>query len=174
MPKAMVDGAPFVREVRMNADTAMFACGVALLAAALLALTPMLRLAWLDIHDALSEGGRGAAGRFWRRLGANLVVVELTVAVVLLSGAGLLGKSLYRLLHVDVGFDSEHVATAYVMAPDKAYPKPENWVQLYPEVKSRHYERSAGAVQLRYGLDSDCREAVPWRAQRGAGTGCES
>jgi predicted permease len=137
MPKAMVDGAPFVREVRMNADTAMFACGVALLAAALLALTPMLRLAWLDIHDALSEGGRGAAGRFWRRLGANLVVVELTVAVVLLSGAGLLGKSLYRLLHVDVGFDSEHVATAYVMAPDKAYPKPENWVQLYPEVKSR-------------------------------------
>jgi predicted permease len=70
-------------------------------------------------------------------MGANLVVVELTIAVVLLAGAGLLAKSLYRLLHVQVGFDPSHVATVQVMAPDKAFPKPENWVQLYPVIKNR-------------------------------------
>ena len=137
MPKLMLDGAPFVRSVGLNAHTVLFAGGVALVAAAMLALTPVLRLAFTDIHAALSEGGRGAASRFWRRLGANLVVVELTVAVVLLAGAGLLGKSLYRLLHVETGFDASHVATLQVMAPDKVYPKPENWVQLYPLIKTR-------------------------------------
>ena len=40
-----------------------------------------------------------------------MVVVELAVAVVLLAGAGLLGKSLYRLLHVPLGFDPNHLAT---------------------------------------------------------------
>jgi len=38
----------------------------------------------------------------WRRMGANLVVIELATAVVLLTGAGLLGKSLYKLLHVEL------------------------------------------------------------------------
>jgi predicted permease len=137
MPKLMLDGAPFVRNVGLNAHTSLFAGGVAVVAAAILALTPVLRLAIRDIHGALSEGGRGAASRFWRRMGANLVVVELTIAVVLLAGAGLLGKSLYRLLHVETGFDASHVATLQVMAPDKVYPKPENWVQLYPLIKTR-------------------------------------
>jgi predicted permease len=70
-------------------------------------------------------------------MGANLVVVELMIAVVLLAGAGFLAKSLYRLLHVDVGFDPSHVATVQVMAPDTFYPKPENWVELYPAIRSR-------------------------------------
>ena len=39
---------------------------------------------------------RTSAGTFWRRFGANLVVLELAVAVVLLVGAGLLGKSFYQ------------------------------------------------------------------------------
>ena len=137
MPKLMLDGAPFVRNVGVSAHTVFFAGGVTVLAAAMMALTPVLRLAIGDIHGALSEGGRGAASRFWRRMGANLVVVELMIAVVLLAGAGLLAKSLYRLLHVDVGFDPSHVAAVQVMAPDKAYPKPENWVQLYPVIKGR-------------------------------------
>jgi macrolide transport system ATP-binding/permease protein len=59
------------------------------------------------------------------------------VAMVLLAGAGLLGKSLYRLLHVELGFDASQVATVYVMAPDKAYPKPENWLQLYTRIRER-------------------------------------
>ena len=136
IPKAISQNTPFVTEVGLNAHTLMFACGVAVLATGLMAVTPALRLAWQDIHAALSEGGRGAAGRFWRRLGANLVVVELIVAVVLLVGAGLLGKSLYRLLRVEMGFNPEHVATVNLMTPD-SYSKPEQLLPLYREVERR-------------------------------------
>ena len=44
-------------------------------------------------------------------MGANLVVIELATAVVLLAGAGLLGKSFYKLLHLDLGFQTDHLAT---------------------------------------------------------------
>jgi len=137
MPKTMRDGAPFLDHLGLHVHSAEFAASVAVLASALLALTPMARLLRQDIHSALSEGGRMGAGRFWRKLGANLVVVELAVAMVLLAAAGLLGKSLYRLLHVELGFDPSHVATVSIAAPDKAYPKPESRVQLYAEIKQR-------------------------------------
>ena len=134
IPKPMAQGMPFLAGVGLNQHTAFFAGGATLLAAFLLAVTPALRLAFRDVHEGLMDGGRGAASRFWRRLGANLVVVELTVAVVLLAGAGLLAKSFYRLLHVETGFDASHLATVYVMAPDAVYGKPEQQVALYHEI----------------------------------------
>ncbi|MGB6110250.1 MAG: ABC transporter permease, partial [Acidobacteriaceae bacterium] len=64
-----------------------------------------------------------ASGSLWRHLGANMVVLELAVAVVLLAGAGLLGKSLYRLLRVNVGFQPDHLATLQVLLPQAGYEK---------------------------------------------------
>ncbi len=137
VPKQMADGMPFLHSVGLNAHTGIFAALVALLAALVLSVTPALRLAGRDMRDALSEGGRGAAGRFWQRLGANLVVVELTVAVVLLTGAGLLGRSFYKLLHVETGFDSTHLATVNVIAPDAKYPKNPQITELYRQIDSK-------------------------------------
>jgi predicted permease len=56
------------------------------------------------------------------------VVIELATAVVLLTGAGLLGKSLYKLLHVELGFSAEHLATINVALPDAAFSKDEQVV----------------------------------------------
>ena len=70
-------------------------------------------------------------------MGSNLVVTELAIAVVLLVGAGLLAKSFYRLLHVDLGFDATHLATLQMVAPDASYPKPEQRVALLREVTRR-------------------------------------
>ena len=137
LPKQIAQGAPFLDNVGLNEHTSMFAGAVALLAMLLMALTPAVRLATQDIHEALSEGGRGAAGRLWRRLGANLVVVELTIAMVLLAGAGLLGKSLYRLLHVDIGFDPAHLATVQLMMTDPSAQKPEQLKALYRAIDAR-------------------------------------
>src|ERR1700733_153541 len=134
VPKPMAQGMPFLAVVGFNRHTVLFAAGSTLLAAVLLAATPALRLAFREIHEGLADGGKGVAGRFWRRLGANLVVVELTVAVVLLTGAGLLAKSFYRLLHVETGIDPSHLATVYIMAPESVYGKPEQLAALYRRI----------------------------------------
>jgi macrolide transport system ATP-binding/permease protein len=134
VPKPMAQGMPFLSAVGLNQHTALFAVGATLLAAVLLAATPALRLAFREVHQGLMDGGRAAASQFWRRLGSNMVVVELTLAVLLLASAGLLAKSFYRLLHVETGFDTSHLATVYVMAPDNVYPKPEQQVALYHQI----------------------------------------
>jgi macrolide transport system ATP-binding/permease protein len=137
LPKSMAETLPFIRHVGLHLHSALFVSAVALAATALMALTPTLRLSFQQIRTGLEDGGRGAAGRFWNRIGANLVVLELAVAVVLLTGAGLLGKSFYRLLHVNVGFDPSHLATVQMAAPESAYPKAEQKVALFREVTSR-------------------------------------
>jgi len=136
-PQPIAQQATFLTKVGLHWHVWIFAGAVALMAMALMALTPALRLAIRDIHGALSEGGRTAAGRFWKRMGANLVVVELTIAMVLLAGAGLLGKSLYHLLHVDVGLDARHLATVNLMMTDPAQQKPEQLNALYREIDTR-------------------------------------
>ena len=137
VPKDMASNMPFLNGVGLNAHTGAFAAAIVLMAALLLAATPALRLSFQDVRDGLSDGGRGGSGRLWRRLGANLVVVELAVAVVLLAGAGLLGKSFYRLLHVPIGFDPNHLATVQVTAPDTTYQSDGQTVALYREIVRR-------------------------------------
>jgi macrolide transport system ATP-binding/permease protein len=114
---------PFLAGLGLNSHVLAFALAISLCATILFSITPMFRLSVREIREGLAEGGRGYAGTLWRRFGANLVVVELAVAVVLLVSAGLLGKSLYRLLHVEVGFQPEHMATVEVELSQVDYPK---------------------------------------------------
>jgi macrolide transport system ATP-binding/permease protein len=137
VPKDVAPRIPFLTGVGMNGHTLAFAGAVALVAAGVLSLTPILRLSFLEINEGLAEGGRNVAGRLWRRLGANLVVVELALAMVLLTGAGLLGRSFYRLLHVERGFDSSHLATVQVMAPENNYKTDSQQIGLYREIERR-------------------------------------
>ena len=137
VPKDMASNMPFLEGLGLNLHTGAFAVAVALLAALLLAATPTLRLSFQRTSSGLAEGDRGAASRLWRRLGASLVVVELAIAVVLLAGAGLLGQSLYRLLHVPLGFDANHLATVQVMAPGTVYKSDEQIAGLYREILGR-------------------------------------
>jgi len=137
VPKSVVMHLPFLDHVRMNAHTWVAAGAIAIAATFLMGATPALRLSFQRLRDELSEGGRTAVGRFWQRMGAHFVVVELVITVVLLVGAGLLGKSLYRLLHVETGFDTTHLATVQVIAPENVYPNHEQEVALYREVQRR-------------------------------------
>jgi macrolide transport system ATP-binding/permease protein len=137
VPKDMASNMPFLESANLNLHTILFAVSIAFITALLLAATPALRLSHQQGQDALAEGGRGSAGRFWQRLGAHLIVVELAVAVVLLAGAGLLGKSLYRLLHVPLGFDSQHLATLDVTASDQVYKTDAQTAELYRDIVRR-------------------------------------
>ncbi len=137
IPKDMLASMPFLNGLGLNWHMVAFACGLAVGAGLLFALTPLARLRFTEIRDGLAQGGRGAAGLVWRRFGANLVVVELATAMVLLVGAGLLGKSFYRLLHVDLGLQADHIAMLRVEAPPEKYKKDEQRAALAREVVGR-------------------------------------
>jgi len=124
----MMISMPFLRGLGLNPHVLLFTASLAILAGILFAITPILHFRFSNMRDGLTEGARGSAGRLWRRMGANLVVVELATAMVLLAGAGLLGKSLYKLLHVELGFQTDHLVTVNVGLPDAAFSKDEQVV----------------------------------------------
>jgi predicted permease len=137
IPADMMAATPYLRGLGLNPHVLAFAGGVSLVAALLFSATPIVRSPWAGMREGLTEGGRSAAGTVWRRLGSNLVVVELAIAVVLLVGAGLLGKSVYRLLKVDLGFEPDHLATLAVAAPPSRYANDEQAVALGRRVLGR-------------------------------------
>ena len=120
---AIMARTPFLRDLGLNGRVLGLAGAIALGAALLLAFPPSLRIWSAELRNGLAEASRGSSGTAWRRLGSKLVVVELAMAVVLLSGAGLFGKSLYELLHVPLGIRPDHLVAIDVSAPDTGYGK---------------------------------------------------
>jgi len=135
--KEMMASTPYLEGLSLNLHMQVFAGLVALGATALFSITPTLRLRVVELREGLLEGGRGYAGTLWRRFGANLVVVELAIAVVLLVGAGLLGKSFYQLLRVEIGFQPEHLATITVALSEVSYAKTDQQVAVGNQIMSR-------------------------------------
>ena len=132
--KDMLAGMPYLSGLGLNLHVVGFAAAISATAVVLFTLTPMVRLPLTEIQQGLNEGGRSYAGTLWRRFGANLVTVELAIAVVLLFGAGLLGKSFYRLLHVDLGFNPDHLASVTVSVSEHSYPKDEQQAALVRQI----------------------------------------
>ena len=128
---------PFLYGLGLNLRVLVFAAAVAVGAVALFSVTPTWRSFLPDLREGLAERSRGSAGTTWRRFGANLVVLEVATAVILLVGAGLLGKSFYRLLHVDMGMQPEHLATLRVAEPDSIRDNNAKVVALAHEIMNR-------------------------------------
>jgi macrolide transport system ATP-binding/permease protein len=117
VPATMLSSMPFLREAGLTPHVWIAAAGIGAVSALLFALTPLAQLSIAGHGHALSEGSRGTAGRTWSRVGSKLVAVELAFAMVLLAGGVLLARSLYGLLHVDVGMRPDHVAAVSVDVP---------------------------------------------------------
>jgi macrolide transport system ATP-binding/permease protein len=130
IPADMIASMAFLRDLGLHPRVLLFAAVIAALAALLFALAPAVRLAAPEMRQDLAEGSRGSAGTVWRRMGSKLVVLELATAVVLLVGAGLLGKSLFLLLRVDIGMRPDHLATLEVQAPADPYAKDDPAIAL--------------------------------------------
>ncbi|MEO8025675.1 MAG: ABC transporter permease [Bryobacteraceae bacterium] len=137
IPANMMASMTYLHGIALNGRVLAFAAGVSLLAGVLFSITPALRLASPRIREGLAEGSRGSAGLAWRRLGSKLVVIELATAMILLVSAGLLTKSLNRLLHVELGFQPDHLVAMQVGAPQARYGKAAQAIAFEREVKSR-------------------------------------
>jgi hypothetical protein len=111
IPERRLRGRPYFRDAGLHPRVLLFAAAVSLLAVVVFSVTPVLRLSLSNLREDLAEGGRGSAGTLWKRFGSNLVAADLAIAIVLLAGAGLLGKSLYRIFPVDLNFNPANLAT---------------------------------------------------------------
>jgi predicted permease len=130
-PADMLAGMPSLSSLGFNWHVLAFGLAVAFLAGVQFALTPLPAFFSTDLHEGLTQGGRSAAGIVWRRLGSNLVVVELCTATVLLMGASLLVRSFYLLIHSNLGIETSHLDIVRLDASSiPAYDKPAQQVVL--------------------------------------------
>ncbi|HYL72710.1 MAG TPA: ABC transporter permease [Bryobacteraceae bacterium] len=118
--KAAVLGIPadIPRAAQAGLDSRVLLCafGLSTFAALVCGLAPTLRILRNDLSDALKEGARGSSGR-GHRAQAVFVVVQMSLALVLLAGSSLMIRSVANLWKVTPGFDARNVLTFQVMPP---------------------------------------------------------
>jgi putative ABC transport system permease protein len=113
---------PRISSIGLDWQVVGFALVLAALTGAVCGLAPALAASRTGVNEALKEGGRtGSAGSGHARLRSALVVAELAVALVLLTGAGLLLRSFEKLRQVDLGFRTDHMLTASYGLPQEQY-----------------------------------------------------
>ncbi len=127
---------PRLALARVDGPALAFAVGLTLLCGLIFGLAPAIRTAGRLPHEALKEGGRTGAGAGSRdRLRNTLVVAEIALALVLLTGAGLLIRSAVALNSVDPGFDPRGVVAGRVSLPAVAYESPEQVTGAFERIR---------------------------------------
>jgi putative ABC transport system permease protein len=110
---------PRIDEVTLNVRVLLFALAGSMLAGVVFGLAPIFQQHSAGAALALRESGRTSGGGTSRRLRAGLVVGEVALAVVLLTGAGLLLRSFAALASVEPGFDGTNVMTMFTLLPGR-------------------------------------------------------
>ncbi len=142
---------PRLDGISLDGRVLLFTLGAALITGVLFGLVPALDASRTDLTGAIRTGGRGVVGSGRsRRTRELLVVAEVALSVVLLSGAGLLVKSLVRLQSEEVGFEPRGVLLAKVDLATARYPDEASMAgfvrDLLGEVQALPGVRSAGVA----------------------------
>jgi putative ABC transport system permease protein len=128
-------GTPRLEDVGLDAATLAFGLALALGASLAFGLAPALQVLRSGSAGALRDEGRGSTvGRRQGWLRDALVVGQIALALVLLIGAGLLGRSYLRLRQVDPGFRAGHVLTMKLSLPESRYPEPGMQTRFFEEL----------------------------------------
>jgi len=150
---------PLLDQVGLDWRAFGFALLLAIFTGILFGLVPALHAARTNLNEALKESATGAGGsvhRSWTR--AALVVSEVTLSCMLLGGAGLMLKSLLKLLDVDPGFRSDHVAIVRVD------PGPQKWDHKF---LNPYLDRIVEAVRRVPGIEAvSISDALPFDRDR--------
>lgn len=135
---------PRIHEVGLNTHVLTFVIALALVTAVLFGLAPAMQSSSPDLVSSLAGSSRGMGStRRQNRMREALVVAEVGMSLVLLAGAGLLGRTLYQLINVDAGFNPAHVEMASIWLPAPNHPeldpyrKPEQRVAFNRELLRR-------------------------------------
>jgi predicted permease len=149
-----ISGLPRSGSLPLDGSVLAFALGIAAACALGFGLLPALRATSGDLRGRLGEGSRAEGSRSGRRLGRGLVAVEVALALVVVTGAGLLLGSLRALRSVDPGLDARGVLDVRLEPPDQTYRgnggarAREFYSQLLPRLRALPDVESVGAIQL--------------------------
>ena len=113
---------PRLGDVSLNMPALIFAVGLSLLTAIAFGILPLLQADVSDMRDALKHQNAGAPSDQSSRVRQALVVGQVALAVILLTGAGLVIKSFWRLQAVDSGINPDHLLTAGLSLSFVDYP----------------------------------------------------
>jgi predicted permease len=123
-------------DTRPDAVVLLFAFGVSILSGVLFGVVPAIRASKTDLALAMKEKSRTGVGRLRFSLSSGLVVMQVGLSMVLLTGAGLFARSLLKLQSEDVGFDHSNVLLLG-LDPRLAGYKPTELAQLYQQILDR-------------------------------------
>ena len=137
MPQNQLNAMPFLKSLQIDLGILGFSFGLSLLTGMVFGLVPALQSSRLDLTEVLKEGGRHASAGAGQRLRSAMVVGEIALAVVLLVGAGLMMKSLLRLLQTNVGFNTENLLTMRIVLPPAKYPEAPQVFNFYTQLQER-------------------------------------
>jgi predicted permease len=142
----------------------LFALVLSLATAILIGITPAIEATRIDPLESLKEGGRGGGpSRGRRKLQSLLIISQTALAVMLLIGAGLLTRSFTLLLRTDPGFRPDHVVTATIALPLRAYSKADNLRNFWKDLLASSENLpgvSAAGFSTDLPLDTEERDAV--------------
>jgi predicted permease len=143
---------PNLTSVAVDTRVLLFAAVVSILTGVVFGLAPAMHASSGTVHDSLKDAGRSSAGVGGTKLRNALVVSEISMAMVLLAGAGLLIHSLRRLVETDPGFGAQHVLTACVTISEAKYPDGEPLAAFFRNLVDKerrlHGVQTASAVSL--------------------------
>jgi len=134
----LADQLPRSAEVVLDGAVVAFTLLLSLLTGVGAGLLPALRLVRTDLNDALKQGlGRTDTDSTGHRARSILVVSEVALSLILLIGAGLMIRSLWRLRAVDPGFDTRGVLTMEISVPAYKFPTPAGLIGFFEQVLDR-------------------------------------
>ena len=128
---------PRIDQIGVNARVLFFSLGITALTALLCGLAPALQISRADLSESLKEGGRTGASALPNKLRSALVVTEVALSLVLLTGAGLMIRSVLSLQRVDSGFRPEGVTTFQLSLPFQKYGDMEKTGRFHRQLQER-------------------------------------
>ena len=131
----MPNDLPYAARIGLNPAVLLMTAAVSIVVGIVTGLAPMWHAFRTDSTEMLKEGTRGAAG--WGRLRPTLAAGQLALSMMLVIGAGLLGRTVLRLLAVDPGFRAEGVMTFQVALPRAVYPTRDAQAQFLDNLRRR-------------------------------------
>ena len=129
----------FAREISVTMDlrVLLFAMAIAVFTGVLFGLAPAMQVTSPNLANAMKDGGRGAStGGSRRRLRDILVVVEVSLAFILLTGSGLMMRTFFGLMNAESGFDATNTVTVGMPMAQQRYPDPQQLNAYLREVRA--------------------------------------